>query len=306
MKRLRFVVSLTTDDNDYQIEQAASAKQAADRLGVDFEIVYANNDAINQSQQLLKIIQGPTDGRPDGIIFEPVGTGLPQVAKAAVSAGMAWVVLNRDVDYITDLRRSCRAPIFAVTSDHEEIGRIQGRQIAALIPSGGFILYIQGPAGSTAAQQRTDGMIQTKPANVQARMLKAQWTEDSAYKAVSSWLRLSTSREVPIGVIVAQDDTMAIGARKAFEQEAPIPDRDRWLRLPFTGCDGMPDTGQKWVRDGLLAATVIAPANSGQALEMVVQAIRTGSQVPERTLTVPSSFPPISQLGSAKSKYAGA
>jgi ribose transport system substrate-binding protein len=306
MKRLRFVVSLTTDDNDYQVEQATAARQAADRLGVDLDIVYAGNDAINQSQQLLKILQGPVDGRPDGIIFEPVGTGLPQVARVAALSGIAWVVLNRDVDYVTELRRNCRAPIFAVTSDHEEIGRIQGRQIAALAPAGGFILYIQGPAGSTAAQQRTDGMIQTKPASIQARMLKAQWTEESAYKAVSSWLRLSTSREVPISVIVAQDDAMAIGARKAFEQEAPIADRERWLRLPYTGCDGMPETGQKWVRDGLLVATVFVPPNTGQALEMAVQAMRTGSQPPERTMTVPTSFPALSQLGGARGKSAGA
>lgn len=306
MKKLKFVVSLTTDDNDYQVEQAASAQHAADRLGVDLQIVYAGNDAINQSQQLLKIIQGPVDMRPDGIVFEPVGTGLPQVARAAATAGIAWVVLNRDVDYITDLRRISRAPIFAITSDHEEIGRIQGKQIAALAPSGGYILYIQGPAGSTAAQQRTDGMIQTKPANVQARMLKAQWTEESAYKAVASWLRLSTSREVPISAIVAQDDAMAIGARKAFEQEAPISDRDRWLRIPYTGCDGMPETGQKWVRDRLLVATVFVPPNTGQALEMAVQAIQSGSQPPERTMTVPTSLPALSQLGSGKSSFAGA
>jgi ABC-type sugar transport system substrate-binding protein len=305
MNRLKFIVSLTTDDNDYQVEQAASAQQTADRLGVDLQIIYAGNDAITQSQQLLKILQGPVDTRPSGIIFEPVGTGLPQVARVAASAGISWVVLNRDVDYIGELRRNCRAPIFAVTSDHEEIGRIQGKQIAALAPAGGYILYIQGPAGSTAAQQRTDGMIQTKPTNVQVRMLKAQWTEESAYKAISSWLKLSTSREVPISVIAAQDDAMAIGARKALEHEAPVADRDRWLSLPFTGCDGMPGTGQKWVRDGLIAATVVVPANTGQALEMAVQAIRAGSQPPERTMTVPSSLPAISQLSPARAKHAG-
>lgn len=306
MEKLKFVVSLTTDDDGYQIEQAASAQQAADRLGVDLEIVYAGNDAIDQSQQLLKIIQGRAESRPCCIIFEPVGTGLPQVAKVAAAAGIGWGVLNRDVDYIADLRRSCRAPVFAVTSDHEEIGRIQGRQISALVPSvGGVILYVQGPAGSTAAQQRTDGMLQTKPANVQVRMLRAQWTEESSCRAVSSWLRLSTSREVPISVIAAQDDGMAIGARKAFELEAPTADRDRWLKLPFIGCDGVPNLGQKWVGGGLLTATVFVPPNAGQALEMAVKAIRSGSQPAERTLTVPTSFPALSQVGSSKRSAAG-
>ena len=39
-------------------------------------------------------------------------------------------------------------------------------------------------------------------------------------------------------------------------------DRDRWLRLPFVGCDGVTKTGQSWVRTGLLAATVIIPATA--------------------------------------------
>ena len=68
MKKLNFLVSLTTNDNDYQIEQAAAAEEAARRLGADIQIVYADNDAITQSQQLLKIIQSP-GARPDAIVF---------------------------------------------------------------------------------------------------------------------------------------------------------------------------------------------------------------------------------------------
>ncbi len=80
MQKLRFVASLTTNDNDYQMEQAAAAQEAAKRLNVELEILYAENDAILQSQQLLKIIQSNSGSHPDGIIFEPVGgTALPQV-----------------------------------------------------------------------------------------------------------------------------------------------------------------------------------------------------------------------------------
>src|SRR5690348_4994850 len=86
MKRLSFVVALTNNDNDYQIEQAAAAEETARRLGVDVRIIYADNDAVLQSTQLLKIIQSGSEPQPDGIIFEPVGgTGLPQVAAAAAA-----------------------------------------------------------------------------------------------------------------------------------------------------------------------------------------------------------------------------
>jgi ribose transport system substrate-binding protein len=306
MKKLNFLVSLTTNDNDYQVEQANSAKEAARRLNVDVQIIHADNDAITQSQQLLKAIQSASGPRPDAIIFEPAGgTGFPQVARAAAGAGIGWAVLNREVDYISELRKGCKAPIFSITSDHEEIGRIQGRQFAAMLPKGGFVLYIQGPSGSSAAEQRTTGMYETKPANLQVRMLRGKWTEASSYQAVSSWLRLCTSHETRIDLISGQDDSMAMGARRAFQEQTSITERERWLSLPYTGCDGLPQTGQAWVRSGLLAATVVVPANTGLAMEMVAQAVRTGVQPPERTFTVAESFPALEELARGRGKSRG-
>ena len=308
MKKLKFVLSLTTNDNDYQQEQAASAEDAARKLGVGIEIIHAENDSITQSQQLLKLIQSSTDLRPDAIIFEPVGaTALPQVGRAALNAGIGWVVLNRDVDYMGEFRRLSNTPAFAITSNHEEIGRIQGKQFAALLPNGGCVLYIEGPSESSAARQRTSGMQETKPQTIQIRTLKAHWTEASAFKAVSSWLRLSTSREARIDLIAAQDDSMAMGARKAFQEHSSEGDRERWLNLPFTGCDGLPRTGQAWVRNGILAATVVVPPNAGIAIEMLVQALRAGAKAPECKSTIPTSFPSIEALaGNRAGRSAGA
>jgi len=297
MKKLRFLVSLTTNENDYQIEQAQSAEQMARKLGAEVQIVYADNDAITQSTQILKAIQVAEDKRPDAVVFEPVGgTALPQVARAAASVGIGWAVLNRDASYIPEMRKSSSAPIFGVSSDHLEIGRIQGRQFAALLPHGGAILYIQGPAENSAAKERALGMQETKPSNIHVTALRAQWTEESAQRAVRSWLKLITSQRAAIDLIGAQDDSMALGARKAFEELANESERERWLKLPFTGCDGLPKTGEAWVRSGLLAATVFVPPNTGQAIEMVFQAIQNGKKAPERALTVPVSIPALDKL----------
>ncbi|HVH69709.1 MAG TPA: substrate-binding domain-containing protein, partial [Candidatus Dormibacteraeota bacterium] len=246
---------------------------------------------------LLKAIQAQEAHRPDAIIFEPVGgTALPQVARAAVSAAIGWAVLNRDANYVPELRKSSSAPVFIVTSDHLEIGRIQGCQIAALVPHGGAILCIQGPAENSAAKDRTVGMQETKPANVHATFLRAQWTEESSQKAVRSWLKLTTSRKAAIDLIAAQDDSMAIGARKAFEELPDEAEKERWLGLPFLGCDGLPKTGQAWVKSGLLTATIFVPPNTGQAMEMFVDAFERGKQPSERALTVPVSVPPLNEF----------
>jgi len=297
VKKLKFVVSLTTRENDYQMEQASAAQEAAQRFGADLQVLDAENDAILQSQQLLKLIQSNTEAHPDGIIFEPVGgTAMPQVAKAAAAAGIAWVVLNREVEYISELRSTYKVPIFSISSDHEQIGRIQGSQISALLPKTGSVLLIQGPAESLAARQRTSGMYESKPAEVQVKLMKANWTEASSYKAVSSWLKLSTSQQSLIDVIAAHDDSIAIGARKAFQDLADMNLRSRWLKVPFLGIDGVRKIGQSWVQQGLLAATVIVPTNTGIAIEMLTHALNTGTLPPPKTLTVPKSFPSIEDL----------
>jgi ribose transport system substrate-binding protein len=296
MKRLSFVVSLTNSDNDYQQEQAAAAEKTGRRLGVDVKIIHANNDAVTQSQQLLHYVQDSSVARPDAILFEPSGgTGFPQVARAAAAAGIGWVILNHEVDYILELRRQFKVPIFTISSDHEEVGRIQGKQFAALLPNGGNILYIEGPANSSAARERTRGMNDTKPSNIQVKTMRANWTEESAYRTVSSWLRLRTSQESHIDLVGAQDDSMAMGARKAFSEIAE-GERARWMKIPFTGCDGMPKTGQAWVRNGTLAATIFIRQNTDLAMEMLLEAIKNGAPLPERKVTEPESVPLLQDL----------
>src|SRR6201993_4022003 len=296
MKRLSFLVSLTNNDNDYQQEQAAAAEKAARRLGVEVKIIHANNDALAQSQQLLHYVQDSGVARPDAIMFEPAGgTAFPQVARAAAAAGIGWVVLNHEVDYVLDLRRQFKVPVFAITSDHQAVGKIQGQQFAALLPNGGSILYIEGPANSSAAKDRTAGMMKTKPANIQIKSMRANWTEESAYKTVSSWLRLRTSQESHVDLVGAQDDSMAMGARKAFSEIAEA-DRARWMKVPITGCDGMPKTGQAWVRNGSLAATIYIRPNTDLAIEMLVEAFKSGSMLPERKVTEPESIPSLAEL----------
>jgi ABC-type sugar transport system substrate-binding protein len=88
-KKLNILVSLPTRENDFQIEQALSAEQAACKLGIILEISYADNDAVNQSTQILKALQRHLETQPDGIVFEPVGRdALPRASRAARDAGV--------------------------------------------------------------------------------------------------------------------------------------------------------------------------------------------------------------------------
>ena len=296
----RLLLSVMNEDNDYQIEQVNSARRAAARCGAELEVLSAQDDGILQSQQLLERIQCAPEARPTAIIFEPAGsTTLPHVARAAVAANVAWGVLSRDADYISELRSAFRVPAFVVTPDHQEMGRIQGRQLAALLPRGGIILYVQGPAHSNAATLRYKGLLETKGENLQLRVVKGHWSEASAEKAVHSWLGLSTSRSTDITAVCAQDDSMAMGARKAFEQSTHEL-KQSWQLIPFLGCDGMPQTGQEWVRQGRLAATVFNPPTAPVAVDLLAAFPSNGTMPPARTMIQGRSIPDIAALTKAR------
>ncbi len=147
-----------------------------------------------------------------------------------------------------------------------------------------------------AAVQRTIGMDSTRPANVKTKSLRGPWTEPGAHEAVTAWLRLSTSRAESIDLVGCQYDGIARGARKAFEDHPDSDERTRWLNLPFTGVDGLPEEGQAWVDEGSLTATVVSGTTTRIAIEMAVKALQSGTQPPERTLIELKSYPPLERL----------
>jgi ribose transport system substrate-binding protein len=297
MVKFRYLVSLITQDNDYQREQAASAKAAAQEFGIDVEILYAGNDAITQSTQLLKAIQADATLRPHAVIVEPLGaTPFPKVASTAAAAGIGWAVVNREAEYTAQLRQAHTSPVFSVSVDQVEVGRIQGKQINAFLPRGGSVLFIQGPSVSSVSRQRLEGLQGTLPSTVQLVNLKGKWTEESAYQSTSSWVKLMRAQKARIELICAQNDVMAIGAKKAVKELAAEMGQEQMSKIPAIGCDGVPSTGQSWVRSGSLSATVIIPPSCGRAIALMTRALKSKVQPAEHTYTQPEAFPPVDVL----------
>jgi len=80
---------------------------------------------------------------------------------------------------------------------------------------------------------------------------------------------------------------MAAGARTALRDHRP-----EWASLPFLGCDGLPEGGQRMVAQGDLVATVVTPSNTGPALEIVSRWLRTQQTPSREVLLPPRSHPP--------------
>jgi ribose transport system substrate-binding protein len=293
MTQLRVLLSLVTDDNDYQREQANAAQAAASQAGVDLRVLYAGGDAITQTKQLLGVLQTPAAERPHAIVVEPTGTSMPQVAKAAVQHEVGWIVINRAADYVQELRAGAKVPVAGVELDNVEVGRLQGRQFAALLPNGGTVLYLEGPSMDVSKQRRA-GTLETLPANLELQSARGRWTAESGAQTLQIRLGLRGARLPEL--VGSQNDEMAIGARRAVEALPPGPQRDQWLSIPYTGVDGVPGTGQAWVQQHLLAATIVTPALAGLAIEMLARSVTSGQPMPARTAVQPTSYPPIADL----------
>lgn len=295
MKKLKFVLSVP-GDTMYLRAQTSAAQAIADRVGVELEIVSAQMDSVAQGQDLVNSVHSRTS-RPDGILVEPVSAaGLPRVAEAAVAAGIGWVVSNAHVDYVGALRRNPKVPVFQISQDHMEVGRIQGRQMGAILPSGGSVLYLRGPAMSWWATKRSEGMESTKPKNVEVRSLKVLASSaDGAHNAVCSWLNLTRQRPEGTQLIVSQNADFITGARKAFETTASGTELAKWMALPCAGV-GVAERSRPLVDQGALCATVVTSLTMDKAVEMLAQAIRDGSQPPEHTFVEAYSYPNVEQL----------
>ena len=295
MKKLRIVVSLP-NDNAYQHEQGVVAKSTGEHLGLDLQVIQANDDSITQSQQLLEIIQSRPEHRPSAFLVEPVtATGLRRVAEAAVAEGIAWVISNSDVDYVKQLRKSTRIPVFIVTQGQYEIGRLQGQQFAGLLPQGGSVLYIEGPSMSSVAVQRHEGMESAKPRNVQLATLRSKWSEEIAYQSAGAWLRLATSRAEKFDLVAGQTHELALGARRAFQSIDNPEQKKRWLEVPFIGI-GISSQVKPLVDEHVLAAAVVTSVTMDLALTLLARAIESQTQPPERSIVAVSSYPELEKL----------
>lgn len=295
MKKLRVVVSLP-NNNTYQHEQELVAKSTGERMGLDVQVIHAADDAIAQSQQVLQIIHTSGETLPGAIIVEPVSaTGLRRVAEVAVEKGIAWVISNGHVDYIKQLRKSPEVPVFTVTQGQHEIGQLQGKQLAALLPQGGSVLYIEGPNMSTVAVQRREGMESARPRNVRITTIRGTWNEEGAYQSTSAWLRLATSRAEKFDLVAGQTHEILLGARKAFQKIDNHEQKEKWLGLPFIG-NGIAGQAKPLVDARVLAAAVITSVTMDLALKILVRALDTHVQPPERSVAEISSYPDLNKL----------
>jgi ABC-type sugar transport system substrate-binding protein len=289
---MRIIVSLPDQQNEFQLLQAADARGTAARLGLEVEVLDGGADPALQVDALLKTLD--SEPRPRAVIVEPAANGiLEPVARKAVAHRAGFFVMNAPLACLDELRREFpTVPTVVLGSDQIEIGRVQGRQLKILLPSGGNVLYVHGPDTVAAARERFLGTQEVLGPAYRLSVVYGHWSEDSAEAAVREWLR-GASPSAPIHAVAAQDDSMARGARAALEAAGP---RTPGQATFYLGIDGLPAYGRRLVDEERLTATVVMPSNTGPALELVHRHTRTGQPPPPRVQLYARSYPSEDEL----------
>jgi len=151
-------------------------------------------------------------------------------------------------------------------ADNYEMGHMMGKYIASQMHGTGRVIEIMGLKGSSPAIERHKGFMDAMSAypGIQvAATLQGDWTEQSAYKAVSECKEDLQN----IDYVFGQNDRMAMGARRAFSESDGAPSATK-----FCGIDGLPgeNGGIRLVRDSILDATFIYPTHGDRLLQMAV------------------------------------
>jgi ABC-type sugar transport system substrate-binding protein len=188
-----------------------------------------------------------------------------------------------------------RRRLFSVSADQTEIGRIQARQFAAVLPGGGNLLYVQGRENSFATRYRTKGLLEELPRTPNVKLkgyrVYGDWSPASVRPAVDHWSGLGGKLEW-IDAAGAQSDDMALALSDLV--------RERGRAIPVIGVDGM-DTGKRGVDNGRLAATVVQPLGVGHALRVfkdLTSGLPSAGLIPAdgNILLPPESYPSLDAL----------
>lgn len=295
----RATLVLVDDRNPFQQLLRSDAHSAARRAGLELDTLFTGDSFTEQTAALRRLIAADAASRTSALLVMAVRDhGLSRVVCEAAVAGVHFVFLNATEDDLDAVRRNAgAATVTVVCIDEVETGRVQGRQVRALVPAGRRVLYVQGNPRSLAARQRTAGMQEaTAGAGLDVVLAGGDWSPAQAARTVREWLRFAVGGRRPFDLVACQNDDMAAGVLEALAAAAAETSTPDLARIPVTGCDGAPEGGQRLVREGRLAATVVLPRWTGPAVEVIARLLLKGERPDPQIFHNATSFPPLEDL----------
>lgn len=252
----------------WRVQMNADIKRAADadaRLKVVFKD--AQNDNLRQSAHIEEFVRAGVNL----IIVSPKEAApLTRPVSQAYRRGIPVIVLDRR---ILGSEYTC-----FIGADNRKIGRAAGRWIAAALGGKGKVVELKGLMTSTPGQDRNSGFREGIRGSSIEIVFEAdmKWLEPNARKEMESAL----ARFPRIDLVYAHNDPGAHGAYLAAKAAG------REMQMKFVGIDALPQEGQMYVRQGVLAASFEYPTGGKEAIATAVKIL--GGQKVAKEITLPS------------------
>lgn len=255
--------------NAWSVTASDSMKAEAEAQGADLTVLVADQDI---NKQVSQIEQAVTNGA-QVVIIEPVSAeGVMAAVKSAEAQGVNCVIYNQNIS------DPSVATCFVGVSN-EDMGYMEMKNACEAIGGKGNVALLLGPLGSEGQIGRSAGYTKALAEYPDVQVVfeeDAEWTTDAALKLVENWISTGTQ----IDAVVSQNDNMALGAVKAFE-DAGI------TGVPAYGVDAVEDALNA-VKDGRLTASVdqATPTQSKLAIAAAIK-LANGETVDAQYLAEP-------------------
>lgn len=258
--------------NAWATTASDSMKAEAEAQGVDLTVLEAGKDINTQVGQIEMAV---TNGA-DVIIIEPVSAdGVLSAVKAAEDAGVRVIIYNQNIS------DPSIATAFVGVSN-SDMGYMEMKLACETLGGSGNIALLLGPLGSEGQLGRSDGYDRALAEYPDVTVVfeeDGEWTTENGLKLVENWLSTGTT----IDAVVSQNDNMALGAVKAFEDAG-------LAGTPAYGVDAV-DDAIKAISEGRLTATIdqATPTQSKLAIEVAVK-LAKGETVEKEYLATPTAI----------------
>jgi ribose transport system substrate-binding protein len=254
----------------WRVQMNADIKKAAE-AHPELQVTYkdAQNDTLKQRAQIEEFVSAGVDLL---LVSPKEAAPLTPPIAAAYKKGIPVIVLDRAVlgdDYT-----------LFVGADNKKIGKAAGKYISKLLGGKGSVVELKGLMTSTPGQDRHSGFREGISGDADVKVVfeaDMQWLEPNARKEMESAL----SRFPKIDLVYAHNDPGAHGAWLAAKAAGREKD------IKFIGIDGLPQEGQKYVKDGILAASFEYPTGGKEAIEAAVDILK-GNKPAEKKMVLKS------------------
>src|SRR3954463_9960095 len=228
------------------------AKAAAEKLGIDMTGKDSPTTSPEQADQIETLIQS----KPDVLVVLPnEGEPLTPVAQKAMDQGIQVINIDREFS-------SPGAFHTLIAGDNYGIGLQAGNYFADQLKCKGNVVEIQGIAGISVTEQRSQGFADAikKRCNDGIKIVAQQPADFVPDKGLSVMENI-LQKNKDIDAVYTHDDDMGEGVAAAIENAGR--DKDMWM----TGAGGSKAVMEKIKQGGLWRATFLYnPAMSADAV----------------------------------------